>query len=393
MTLPTPQPARLPALDILRGFALLGILVMNIQSFSMPEAAYYNPTLHGDLNGPNFFVWLCSRLFFDQKMMTIFSLLFGVGIGLQLNRVDRPALIHYRRMLVLLVIGLIHAYFVWFGDILVAYSLCGMLLYPLRRRSVFALITLGLLLLAAQNAVHFIVYDFGVPFAPLRDAINKLNFNRLSSGGEFAAYTANYRTEMLARVPAALTTETYVFIVYGFWRITGLMLLGLAAARAGIFSPAFPFRRFLVPLVLLAALGLTLTARAAVLAIAGGFSPESFRTTGLLDYWGSLTLGLVYAGLILALARTPLGKFLEPLAPVGRLALTNYLAQSLICTTIFYAHGLGYFGQMSRLGQIQTVLCIWTCQLAFSNLYLRYFRFGPAEWLWRTLTYGRTPNS
>jgi len=134
---PLPAPSRILALDVLRGFAVLGILVMNIQSFSMIFAAYINPTAYGDFTGINRWVWLLSHVLADQKFMTLFSILFGAGIALMTGKVDagggRPARAHYRRMFFLLVFGLAHAYLLWFGDILVAYALCGMIVFFFRR--------------------------------------------------------------------------------------------------------------------------------------------------------------------------------------------------------------------------------------------------------------------
>ena len=124
---------RIASLDVLRGFAVLGILVMNIQAFAMPMAAYFNPTAYGDLSGVNFFTWLVSYLFVDQKFLSMFSLLFGAGICLFADRVEarsgRSAGLHYRRMFWLLLFGLVHAYFLWSGDILVTYALCGSVLF------------------------------------------------------------------------------------------------------------------------------------------------------------------------------------------------------------------------------------------------------------------------
>ena len=145
------------AIDLLRGFAVLGILVMNIQSFAMPFAAYFNPTALGDRGPADFAVWLTSHLFFDQKFMTIFSMLFGAGIAIMTSRVEarggRPALLHYRRMFWLLVFGLIHAYLIWYGDILVLYAVCGSVAYLFRRFRPAVLLTIGLLVLSVGSLI------------------------------------------------------------------------------------------------------------------------------------------------------------------------------------------------------------------------------------------------
>src|SRR5438445_2514093 len=151
--LPAPRPGAVPeadriqSIDVLRGFALLGILVMNIQSFSMILAAYENPTAYGNLEGANYWVWFFSHVLADQKFMTIFSMLFGAGIVLMTSRQEettgRSAAVHYRRMGVLALFGMLHAYLFWYGDILFGHALCGMLVYLCRRLRPFALLLIG----------------------------------------------------------------------------------------------------------------------------------------------------------------------------------------------------------------------------------------------------------
>ena len=152
---PVAETARIDAIDVLRGVALLGILLMNIQSFAMPQAAYFNPTAYGDLEGANLYVWVAGRMLADQKFMAIFSMLFGAGIVLMAGRADARGdarQVHYRRMGWLLVIGLLHAHLLWSGDILFLYAVCGMLVYPLRRQPPGRLLALGAGLLAVGSA-------------------------------------------------------------------------------------------------------------------------------------------------------------------------------------------------------------------------------------------------
>ena len=149
---PTRPAERIVAIDILRGFALLGILIMNIQGFAMPAAAYLNPTAYGDLSGANRWVWILSHVFADQKFMTIFSLLFGAGIVLMSEKLDERGLrawgLHYRRTFWLLLFGLTHAFLLSSGDILVAYAVCGLWVYWLRRLRPGLQVALGLLVVS-----------------------------------------------------------------------------------------------------------------------------------------------------------------------------------------------------------------------------------------------------
>ncbi len=156
---PVPETERLVALDVLRGVAVLGILVMNIQSFAMPFAAYFNPTALGPPSDVDFTVWTILHVFADQKFMSMFSILFGAGVLLFATRASgrtgRSAALHYRRMFWLLVFGLMHAYLIWYGDILVLYAICGMLIYPLRRFGARTLSVLGLLVVGVAAVFMF----------------------------------------------------------------------------------------------------------------------------------------------------------------------------------------------------------------------------------------------
>ena len=185
MTLPSDRPAaapvvqdaRIDSIDVLRGFALLGILFMNIQLFAMPDMAYENPTAYGDLEGMNFNVWLGSRIFADQKFMTIFSMLFGAGIVLMTARAEArggTARLHYRRMGWLMLIGLLHAHLLWAGDILFLYAVCGMAAYPFRRLSPKLLLAIGTATVAVMSAVLFLG-GASLPYWPQEVATKVIN--------------------------------------------------------------------------------------------------------------------------------------------------------------------------------------------------------------------------
>lgn len=394
-----PAPARIESIDVLRGFALLGILVMNIQSFAMIDAAYFIPVAYGDFSGVNFWVWALSHLLADQKMMTIFSMLFGAGIVLMSTGRERaggsPAAAHYRRNAVLLVFGLAHAYLLWYGDILVTYALCGMAVYPLRRLRPRWLLTIGLVLVAVASAVSAFS-AWSVPYWP------PVQVEEFRAGGlpspetvaqELDIYRSGWLRQMEHRVPTSLYFETYVLAVWGLWRASGLMLVGMALFKLGVFS-AERSRRFYLWLIAIGVfIGLPIVAYGIHRNIAAGWNPiYVFFTGSQFNYWGSILVALAWVGVVMLVCQA--GKAAAatgPLAAVGRLALTNYLLQTLICTTIFYGHGFGLFGKVERVGQIAIVAGVWALQLVLSVLYLRHFRIGPAEWLWRTMTYLKAP--
>ena len=169
---PTIRSERILSLDVLRGFAVLGILVMNIQSFSMIGAAYFNPTAYGDLNGLNYLVWLISHLLADMKFMAIFSMLFGAGIVLMANRMEAsgrsPSGVHYRRNFLLLLFGMAHAWFLWNGDILFTYAMCGFLVFLFRKIQPKNLIIVGLLSVSVASALS-LVAQATMPLWPPED--------------------------------------------------------------------------------------------------------------------------------------------------------------------------------------------------------------------------------
>ena len=397
---PVPAPRRIESIDVLRGFALLGILVMNIQSFSMPDAAYFLPTAYGDFTGANYAVWLLSHLLADQKMMTIFAMLFGAGIVLMSSARERsgrsPAAAHYRRMAVLMLIGLAHAYLLWYGDILVAYAMCGMAVYPLRRLRPAILLPLGLLVVGVASALS-LASGWSVRFWPPEEVQTfaaGLNPSPEQLADELAIYRGGWLRQMEHRAPTAFYFETVIFALWGFWRAAGLMLVGMALFKLGVFSAERPRRFYGMLLIAGAALGLPLVALGVYRMLASGWDPiDVFFNGSQYNYWGSIPVALAWVGLVMLLCKAgaSIPAITCPLAAVGRLALSNYLLQTVLCTTLFYGHGLGLFGRVERAGQAAIVAGVWAVQLVLSPLYIRHFCIGPAEWLWRALTYLKPP--
>jgi len=388
---------RIVALDVLRGAAVLGILVMNIQGYSMIHAAYFFPTAFGDLSGANYWVWYLSDLLFSQKFITIFSLLFGAGIVLMNERAAATrrgfAGLHYRRMAWLLVIGLLHTYLLWDGDILVSYALCGLVVFLFRRvrpgrllvsSLAFLLIGSGLMCLGGWSSQFWgpeALADFHAEFLPGADQV----------AAELANWRRGWQGEWAERWPASFQMHTQIFPFYMFWRAGGTMLLGMALFKWGFLGGRKSGRLYggLIAAALL--IGLPLNALGTHRQVAADWEPVySFFIASQYGYWASFLIALGWISAILLVWRQRLWPGLcSRFAAAGRLALTNYLLQTLICTTLFYGHGLGLIGRVSRVGQVGIVIGIWILQLALSPVWLRHFRFGPAEWLWRSLSYRR----
>ena len=392
---PVAPSERIASLDILRGVAILGILLMNIQGFSMISASYTNPASYGDLTGANAWVWIVSLIVADQKFLTIFSLLFGAGIILITRRAEakgQSALrLHYRRTGWLLVIGLIHAYVFWSGDILVTYALCGFLVVLLRHRSPKTLLILGLLTISVAS-IFYLSFGFSLPAWPpdaVQEAMQSWKPDTENVAREVAAYQGGWLAQMSHRVPEAFQFQTFLFLLLFSWRAGGLMLIGMALFKWGVLTAERSARCYTFFIVAGFGLGLPLVIYGIFRNFAADWSLEFSMFFGYqYNYWGSLGIALAYIGIVMLLSKSSgWVRLLRPFAAAGRMALTNYLLQTLICTTLFYGHGFGLFGQIERTGQLLIVISIWLAQLIISPLWLRTYRFGPAEWLWRTLTY------
>jgi uncharacterized protein len=393
---PIAHQERYDSIDLLRGVAVLGILVMNIQSFAMPMAAYFNPTALGDKGPVDFYVWAFSHLFFDQKFMTIFSWLFGAGIVLMTARaVERgvkPAMFHYRRMLALLVFGLIHAYLIWDGDILVLYSICGAIVYPLRKLRPMVLLALGLLSLAIGSSL-MIAGGFSIPrgaaeginefqafWAPTAEQLQR----------ETLAFQGGWLAQMPERVAHALDFHLSDIWLWGIWRAAGNMLIGMALLKWRVVTAELPQNFYRDLAVIGFGFGLPLiVGGVASMAVHDWETFYSFFIAGQFNYWASLLVASGWVGFTISMWHVGFAPGLTArLIAVGRTAFSCYILTSLICTFVFYGHGLGFYGHVSRPGQLGVTLAVWITLLIVAPLWLERFRFGPLEWLWRTLTYG-----
>ncbi len=386
---------RIDAMDTLRGVAILGILVMNIQIFAMPEAAYFFPVVYGDMSGLNGLVWYLGELLASSKFITIFSMLFGAGIVLMNERAKAKgrgfAGLHYRRMWWLLVIGLIHAYLLWPGDILVSYALCGLFIFLFRNVRPGRLVVWGLIFLVIGMSLSCltgwsrrtwpaeVVTQFEEGFQPPAEEIAE----------EIEHMRGGFSSQMEERVPNSVDMHVTVFPFYMLWRGAGSMLLGMALFKWGVFSARASRRTYWIFILLGLVVGIPLTGLGIIRQFAVDWDPIfSFFILGQYNYVGSFFTALGWIGLVMLICQSgTLPGWRARFGAVGRMALTNYLMQTVICSLIFYGYGLGLFGQVSRIGQVGIMVAIWALQLWWSPLWLERFRFGPMEWLWRSLSY------
>ena len=395
---PTDPSDRIVALDALRGFALLGILVINIWLFALPTVATFNPTLYGDFTGGNYLAWLISHVFFERKFLTLFTFMFGGGMVLFLEskaRKGQPGRkLHLSRTFWLLVIGLGHAYLLWYGDILVFYALCGFLVVWVWRWRPIRQFILGIVLFSIPSILYLLM-GMGYLFLP-EEGQAEIETELLAAfGAEFSPereieiYQGGWLDQIAHRVPVLFEYHTLGFLFELFWTLGGLMIVGMALYKWGILSNQRSTRFYKRVLVGSGGVGLALV-------LVGVWLREMFawETVPVLtlafqfNYWGALLLATGYvAGIMLLCRWLQDGLVVRAFTAVGRTAFTNYLLQTVIATSIFYGHGLGLFGQLSLVELLGVVVLIWAIQVPLSMWWLSRFRYGPVEWVWRTLTY------
>ena len=366
-------------LDFIRGVAILGILLLNISAFGLPKAAYLNPAWYGEITSRDAWTWAILDLFAQVKFLTLFALLFGAGLQLLLPRGSRWI---QSRLTLLALLGFIHGLLFWDGDILLAYSLVGLVCWRLVRdaREVKALFNTGAMLYVIGVAVLLLlglIADNGQSRSWVPDASSLLYEHYWKLNGGMEAITN--RSDMLSANLLALGAQ------YG-WQLAGMMLMGAALMRCGWLKGQFSHRHYRRCAAVCISLGMliNLPAIAAQWHLDWDYRWCAFLLQAPREISAPIqTLG--YAALAYAYwPQISRFRLAAAVVCVGRMALTNYLLQTLICTTLFYHFGL--FMEFDRLTLLAFVVPIWLVNLAFSLLWLRYFRQGPVEWLWRQLT-------
>ncbi|AGB35996.1 DUF418 domain-containing protein [Natronococcus occultus] len=385
---PTDPSDRIVALDALRGFALLGILIINIRIFAMPEATLANPTAYGDFTGSNYWAWFVGHVLAEQKFITLFTILFGGGVVLftrnAAQRGDPVTQLYTRRFGWLVAIGLAHAYLLWYGDILVAYGLCAFGVVLLRDLPARTLAVAGVGLVAIPSLTEIVS---GLTMDPAAIATT-WQPPESALRAEIETYRGGWVEQLGHRVPTSLERQSVGFLGYTAWRVAGAMLFGMALFKWGILTNERSSRLYRRLIAVGAVGGLAVILAGVWYIEANDWAPGAALFWRQFNYWGSFLLAGAYLGAVMLYCRwRPAGIETRALAAVGRTAFTNYLLQTVLATLIFYGHGLGLFGQLSRVELLGVVAAIWAIQIFLSVLWLRYFRFGPIEWLWRTLTY------
>ena len=366
-------------LDFVRGVAILGILLLNISAFGLPKAAYLNPAWSGSASLSDAWTWALLDLLAQVKFLTLFALLFGAGLQLLLPRGKRWI---QSRLTLLALLGFIHGLFFWDGDILLAYALVGLVSWRMVREAhhVKSLFNTGVVLYLTGIAVLVLLGLISGTVANRSWAPDAANLQyeqywKLHGGME----AVSNRADMLSDNLLALGAQ------YG-WQLAGMMLMGAALMRSGWLKGQFSLRHYRRTGALLVAAGMAvnLPAISAQWYLAWDYRWCAFLLQAPRELSAPLQ-AIGYAALAWGywpqLCRF---RLVGAIACVGRMALTNYLLQTLICTTLFYH--LGLFMRFDRLQLLAFVPPIWAVNLLVSSLWLRRFRQGPVEWLWRQLT-------
>jgi uncharacterized protein len=397
---PISSQERIEILDVLRGLAVGGILIGNMQWFSgyrmMPEALAANSSFADHLT--HFLV----HFFIEGKFYSIFSFLFGFGFALQISRAeergDRTAALFKRRLFWLLVIGLVHAYLLWAGDILSIYALMGFLLILFRRKTNGALLKWAFALMSIPILTYILLYILFVAFVP-PEAVAGLDAARFDMWNDAVTKVPNSSyLQIITDYNRHYIVGRYIGLILEMRlpKILAMFLLGFYAYRRGFFQDLSSHQSF-IRRVLVYGLVVGLIGNIAFAALAGAeavIPPSPVGIVGVVAYaFGVPALALAYIALVATLWQKAAWRHsLAFLAPVGRMALTNYLLQTVICLFIFYGFGFGQYGKVGAATATLIALAIFLFQILISALWLKYFAYGPMEWIWRQLTYRQRLN-
>lgn len=413
---PVRQEERISSLDVIRGFALLGILLMNIIGFGLANA-YDDPTNSGGATGINLWIWVTLHIFAEGKMRCLFSMVFGAGIILLTARAEKhgesAADIFFRRNLWLMGAGVLHAYLLWQGEILYPYALCALALYPFRKMVPRHLIAIGVAMLVITAGCNFYgsletkkTIEEGKAAIQLesngakltddqKDAKKKwedLRKNAKPTPEEIEKTNQKWRGSVLdvLKVRAASVWHWHALPYYHYYQldIFSMMLLGMALFKLGVFSAERSMTFYAAMAAIGYGIGLPLNSFTAYTRVASNFDILVSLYTSLTYDIGRLSIALAHVAMLTLFFKSGTFRWLtSSLAAVGQMALSNYLTHSLVCSTIFCGYGFAMYGRLERYQLYYVVFGLWIFQLIVSPIWLRHFQFGPAEWAWRSLTY------
>ncbi len=423
---------RNPSMDVIRGVAVLGILLMNIPGFSIHSFfLFWVDVLEHKLT-VNGFIVKSSGILFDGKMRGLFTLLFGAGLMLFIankkNNSIQVADAYFRRMMWLLLFGIIDGYILlWGGDVLYEYALCGMFLFAFRNLRVRYMIAIAVFCIgiytygngkrftdAKENSVSYTqtsqlikegkvltaeqkktrdefqhLLDQHYPFSKkeIQEMVKEVKENYIVHHSGYAEIFEKHSEEVFQYQSQGFYT--------GFWESFGTILIGMALFKMGFFEYRLKLKSYRllcfagIPIgIILMCIALKLQAKTQ----ADLWDMYSWRpfSTVYLESPARLLIAIGYASALMLLCKVNwLRSFLSLFANVGRMAFTNYIMQTVLCSLYFFGFGLGHYGEYSAKGLLLFVICIWLLQITYCWIYFKYFSIGPLEWLWKRLTYGK----
>ena len=416
---PVTSTERIATLDTIRGVALFGILLVNITAFGLPEA-YFDPSNSGGSEGAPLYAWLVTETFFEGTQRSLFALLFGAGVILLTSRLEARGLgievadIYYRRNIWLVVFGMVHAYvLLWDGEILFQYGIIALFLFPLRRALPRTLLALGVGALLISFA--WLLADY----VEIRDisAASEKAWAVVDAGGEptdeqmraieaweeeleeakpdeeqlqeaIDERSGSYWTFMKANASQVAETQTWDFYRFVFLDVFAMMVCGMALFKLGLLTERLPLKVYWLMILVGYGVGLAANVHEARTILGADFGVLAFARAEVTYDVGRVGVTAGHLGLLLLYCRSGRTGWLKTrLAAVGRMALTNYVMHSVICLFVFSGIGLGLFGKLQRHELYVVVAGICLFQLVVSPIWLRHYRFGPVEWVWRSLTY------
>jgi uncharacterized protein len=416
---PTYKAERIGALDTIRGISLFGILLMNITGFGLYRA-YFDPTNNGGSTGWDLNVWWMNMLLFEGTMRGMFSMLFGAGILLFTGRIIQNETgstvtdLFFRRLMWMILFGVIHCYLLlWEGEILYTYGIVGMFAFSFRHLKPKHLLIGAAFILLVQTS--FSVKDYFTLKSAITEstaakakqttgsALSKEesaaieNWNGIAARekvtpeqvkDEMTARSKGYWSIVKHKLPENQYMQTSFLYFINFWDTLAMMLWGMAFFKMGVLTAAKSNRFYWMMALIGYSVGLATNYFEAAHIVAENFSILSFSRHFLTYQLGRAGMTCGHVALIMLFVKSGILSWLRnSLAAVGQMAFTNYITHSIICNFIFLGYGLSMYGKLHRHELYYIVIGIWIFQLIISPIWLKYFRFGPLEWVWRSLTY------
>ncbi len=391
--------ARITGLDVTRGFAVMGILTMNIISFAMPDNAYLDPLAWGPDTLGNRLLWAINFLLFDSKMRGLFTLLFGASTLLIIERAEASGqsagTAHFARMATLALFGLLHGFLIWSGDILFSYAVVGLLLFFWRHASIphlciGAAVALILLLVISAPLLAVGLSHDALALRAYADLLQAFTPTAPETMAQLTLYRGGYAAILHDRLMVNGLDSLLNAVVF-LPETLAQMLIGMALFRAGMLRGRWSLTR--LARWRKAAMAVGLIGNGALLVWQWHSGVDAWVVVSSSLVWSvpfDMAMALGWAAAFMGLAQRYGGAALiARIAAAGRAAFTNYLGTSLVMTSLFYGYGLGLYGHLGRIELWLVVLAAWLVMLGWSQPWLARYRYGPLEWLWRSMARGQ----